>query len=484
MSRVVVVGAGPTGLMLAVELRLAGVETVVVERLEQPSGQSRALALHARSVELLAQRGILGPFLEEGTKGEHVHYAGVPLEMARIDGRHRYSLHIHQSRVERLLEDAAVRLGADVRRGHELAGLLQDDDGVEAAVRTSSGTVRLRCDYLVGCDGGGSLVRKLAGIGFPGTASELWGILGDVGSFDASVDLRRPLAYPHGMVGVSPLGDGLYRVMCVESGAPPPGDAPVTAAELRATIRRITGADLAFGEPRWLSRFGDATRQADRYRSGRVLLAGDAAHIHFPLGAQGMNLGMQDAANLGWKLAAEIGGWAPPGLLDTYESERRPVGARVCADSRAQIALTFPAERSAPARDLLAELLRFDDVHRHMVETVAGVATRYPVDGDPELGRRVPDVSLATPGGDVNLFHLLRRARGVLLDLSDGALSDGGTPPLPDGWSGRVDAVTAKPVTGLPPALLIRPDGHAVWAGDAGRLPAALRSWFGEPGPR
>ncbi|MFF1612746.1 FAD-dependent monooxygenase [Amycolatopsis sp. NPDC058278] len=478
MSRVIVVGAGPTGLMLACELRVAGVETVLLERLPEPTGQSRALALHARSAEVLDQRGLLGPFLADGVTWPRVHYAGLLLDMDVVDGRHRYSLHIHQSRVERLLEEAALKLGADIRRGHAVTGLTQDDDGVTALVSGPDGDYRLPGAFLAGCDGGGSAIRKLAGIGFPGTDSALWGIVGDVEEFDDEINLREPIVSERGMLGVSPLGDGLFRVMCVEHGVTP-GEQPVTVAELRAAVERVTGRAPAFGEPRWLSRFGDATRQAERYRAGRVFLAGDAAHIHFPLGAQGMNLGLQDAVNLGWKLAAAVAGWAPPGLLDSYHDERHPVGHQVCESARAQIALTFPADRVSPLRALMGDLLGFADVRRFLAGLVSGVDIRYSPGTTGSLtGARIPDVPLSTAEGESSTLRTLHQARGVLLDLSGGAGPASAAP-----WAGRVDVVTAAPAAELPyAALLIRPDGHVAWTDrDGTELVPALRRWFGEP---
>lgn len=484
MSRVVVVGAGPTGLMLACELRLAGVPTVLIEQLAEPTGQSRALALHARSVELLDQRGLLEPFLAAGVEWPQVHYAGLPLDMSLLRGYHRYSLHIHQSKVEELLERAAADLGTDLRRSHRLTGFDQDQDQVRAVVGTPAGEYVIDCDYLIGCDGGGSSVRKLAGIGFPGEPAKLSGILGDVPSFDADLRIREPLNYDHGMLGVSPLGDGLFRIMVVEWDADPASAGPTTEAELRATVSRVTGRDLRFGPPTWLSRFGDATRQADSYRSGRVFLAGDAAHIHFPLGAQGMNLGIQDAVNLGWKLGAAANNWAPPGLLDSYQDERRPVGQRVCDNSRAQLAMTYPAQRTAQLRSLVSDLLGFDDVHRYLVEMMAGTDVRYPMTpaaANTAIGRRVADVPLTTADGGTSVLRTLRSGRGVLLDASG---SPAGLPDV-DGWRDRVTVVSAEPTPDLPDeVLLIRPDGHLAWTGATGdkedqRL--ALATWFGEP---
>jgi 2-polyprenyl-6-methoxyphenol hydroxylase-like FAD-dependent oxidoreductase len=484
MSRVVVVGAGPTGLMLACELRAAGVDTILLERLAEPTGQSRALALHARTVELLEQRGLLEPFLAVGVQWPQIHFAGLPLDMTKLRGQHQYSLHLHQSLVEQLLEQAAGKAGTDIRRGHELVGFIQDDAEVRATVRGPEGEYTLSCGYLVGCDGGGSAVRKLAGIDFPGEVSRLSGILGDVTSFSGEVRVREPLNYPHGMLGVSPLGDGLFRIMCVEWDGDVVHDGPATEDELRATVRRITASDsMSFGRPTWLSRFGDATRQATRYRHGRVFLAGDAAHIHFPLGAQGMNLGMQDAANLGWKLAAAMHGWAPEGLLDTYHDERHPVGRRVCDNSRAQLAMTYPVDRTTPLRDLFGTLTGFDEVHRYLVEMMAGTDVRYPMrsahPADGMLGTRVPDVPLVTAEGETSVLRLLRDARGLLLDLS-GEVT---TPALADGRQDRLSVIHARPSASLPYQwMLIRPDGHLAWAGgpgDGDTLGEALTTWFG-----
>jgi 2-polyprenyl-6-methoxyphenol hydroxylase-like FAD-dependent oxidoreductase len=479
MVPVVIAGAGPTGLMLACELRLAGVETVLLEQLAEPTGQSRALALHARSAELLDQRDLLAPFLAEGVIWPYGHYAGLRLDMARLDGRHRYTLHIAQSRVEHLLEKAATERGTDIRRGHEVVGLTQDADGVEVNVRTESGEYRLRCAHLVGCDGGHSAVRKLAGIDFPGTASTLWGVLSDVESFDAPVNVREAIISPRGWFSAVPLDDGLTRLFFIQENPPEKDTGNLTADDLSVMVHHLTGMTVEIGKPHWSSKFGDASRLAATYREGRVFLAGDSAHIHFPLAAQGMNTGIQDAMNLGWKLAAEINGWAPPGLLDTYHTERHPVGDQVCTNVRGQIALTFPVDRMTPVRDMLGRLLEFDNVHDDFAGRMSGTHVQYPVAGadtDPLVGRRLPDAVLSTVDGETTVLSTLHGGRGVLLDLTRG------TGPAVAGWRGRVDVVHADPVPELPAeAFLLRPDGHVVWHGENGNdaLVDALRTWFG-----
>jgi 2-polyprenyl-6-methoxyphenol hydroxylase-like FAD-dependent oxidoreductase len=489
-AAVAIAGGGPVGLMLAIELRIAGIEAIVLERRESPSPWSKALAISPRSVEILDQRGLLGPFLEKGSIWPKGQFAAIRLDFTRLDCRRRHAIMIIQTHVERILEEAATRLGADIRRGHDVAGFRQDPDGVVVEVR-SARTERLRVDYLVGCDGANSTVRKLAGIGFPGTDPEVYALLGDVESVPESFEQRLPLLFPGGMFGLAPLEPGRFRVATAELGVPPPDpDAPVSVEELHTSIRRVTGLDIKLGKPLWLSRFTDVTRQAERYREGRVFLAGDAAHIHFPLSGQGMNLGLHDAVNLGWKLAGAIHGWAPPDLLSTYHTERHPVGERVCLNTRAQIALSLPLNRVSPLRDLVAELIgQQENVHDYLARMVAGLEACYPMakaDPHPLLGRRMPDIDLVISADGVartaTLAEHLHRGRGLVLDLSRGAI------PLGDltGWADRVDVVTAAPVPGLGvAAAVIRPDGHVAWARadgtGAGGLRSALATWFGRP---
>jgi 2-polyprenyl-6-methoxyphenol hydroxylase-like FAD-dependent oxidoreductase len=493
---VVVVGAGPVGLMLVGELKLAGVETVVLDRLQEPSGQSRALGFNARTAELLHQRGLLERFLEEGRPVPVSHFAGLPMDLTKLDSRHKYTLSIPQFKVERLLEEHAVESGIEIRRGHEVVGLRQDDEGVVVSVVGADGDYELRCAYLVGCDGGGSTVRGLAGIGFPGTEPQVHGILGDVESIETSVEYRTPLSYPGGIFGVAPIEPSGFRVTTVEYDVRPPDQDTPTLDELRESIRRVTGEEVELGQARWLSRFSDSARLAERYRAGRVLLAGDAAHIHYPQSGQGMSLGIADAANLGWKLAAVVNGWAPESLLDTYHTERHPAGRSVLTNTEAQKAMTFPADWVRDLRSLFQQLMAYDDVHRHIMEEVTGVGVRYAVPGEPSdgpdqkhagtagrtslPGRRMPDLDLVTAAGEpVTVAELLRGGRGVLLALSDGVT----LPAAAQGWADRVDLVTAKPVEPAPAAaVLIRPDGHVAWAGDeadAERLLESLATWFG-----
>jgi 3-(3-hydroxy-phenyl)propionate hydroxylase/bifunctional hydroxylase/dehydrase len=483
--QVIVVGGGPVGLMTACELRVAGVQVLLIERLAAPTGQSRALGLNSRSLEVLAQRGFAGPFLARGAAWPAAHFAGFVLDMARAGGPYPYALMISQADTEALLTAQATALGAEIRRDCELTGLRQEDGRVTLEVRSGGERGRLECDYLVGCDGGRSTVRELAGIGFPGTDPTLYAVLGDVTSVDESIDIRRPHVYPGGIFGIAPLGPGVFRVSTVEYGRkPPPGTGPVDRAEFEASIRRVTGRSIGIGEPLWLSRFDDRTRLAERYRADRVFLAGDAAHIHFPLAGQGMNVGIQDAVNLGWKLGAAVHGWAPPGLLDSYHDERHPVGERLCLNTRAQSALTLPVEWTRPLRTLFGDLLKFEPVHRHLTDWVSGTEVRYETadpDGqaeNPLLGRRLALDAAGAQADGAGWPASLRSGRGVLVDLS------GGTADLreADAWHDRVDVAAAGPRPELgAQAVLVRPDGHVCWAGtaDTKGLADALGDWFG-----
>ena len=471
MTDVIIAGGGPTGLLLAAELRLHGVRVLVLERDTEPVAYVRALGLHARSVELLDQRGLLERFEALGRRyPAGGSFAGIPKSPPPdLDTAHPYVLGIAQPVTDRLLAEHAAELGAEIRRGAELTGLSQDDDGVTAEL--ADGT-RLRSRYLVGCDGGRSTVRRLLGVGFPGEPSRVETLLGemrvtaDPQTVAAVVtEVRRTQL----RFGLGPMGDGVYRVV-VPAGEPA-GDrsAPPTLDEVKRQLRAVAGTDFGVHSPRWLSRFGDGTRLAERFRSGRVLLAGDAAHTHPPVGGQGLNLGLQDAFNLGWKLAAEVAGWAPPDLLDSYHAERRPVAADVLDDTRAQMHLMSLEPGARAVRRLLTELMDFAQVNRYLTEKVAAIGIRYDFGAGPDLvGRRLRDVRLT--GG--RLYELTRAGRGLLLDRT-GRLSAAG-------WADRVDHVVDAGAELEPPAVLLRPDGHVAWAGtEQDELLGVLPRWFG-----
>ncbi|MFE3125110.1 rifampin monooxygenase [Streptomyces hydrogenans] len=469
---VLVIGGGPTGLTLASELRLWGLTPLVLEKAAEPSGHSRALGLHVRSIEVMDQRGLLDRFLARG-KQHRVggFFAGLGTHWPEdLDTAHSYVLGIPQNVTEELLEEHALDRGVEIRRGRELVGLVQDGEGVTAEL--ADGT-RLRARWLVGCDGGRSTVRSLTGIGFPGLPARHETLIAEVRigvPWEEVVPVMTEVRKTQTRYGLMPLGDGLYRVVVPAEGLSGDRSAP-TLDELRERLTAVGGTDFGVHEPRWLSRFGDGTRQAERYREGRVLLAGDAAHIHPPTGGQGLNLGVQDAFNLGWKLAAEVLGWAPDGLLDTYHSERHPVGAAVLDNTRAQMELMSQEPGARAVRRLLAELMDFDEVNRFLIGKLTAIDVRYDCgEGHPLLGRRLKDVPLK----EGRLCEAARAGRGILLDRT-------GTLAV-TGWEDRVVRVTGAGEEPDVPAALLRPDGHVVWVGDdlAG-LREGLERWFGAP---
>lgn len=480
---VIVVGAGPTGLMLAGELRLAGAETIVLERLAEPMRQSRALGFSARAIEEFDQRGLLPRFgdLETIPFG---HFGGLPIDFRVLEGGSYGARGKPQSLTEGLLAEWARGLGAVVHREHQVTGLDVGDDGVELDVVTPEGPTRLRARYVAGCDGARSDVRKMAGIDFPGTdpAIEMW--FADV----KGCGLRPRFSgerVPGGMVMVLPLGPEVQRVIVYERGMARQGEGAPAFGEVAAALNRLTGEDISGGTPLWTSWTTDAARQAAQYRRGRVFLLGDAAHIHLPVGAQGMSAGIGDAVNLGWKLGAAIGGRAPAGLLDTYHDERHPVGARILANTLAQRILYLGGDEMDPMREVMAELLAYEEVQKLLVGMVTGLDIRYDVGpgGHPLLGRRLPNVELAA--GRESAFHHLSAGRGVLFDLS----GDDGLRAAAGPWTDRIDVVTAgaRPAGALADvdAVLVRPDGYIAWIGSAGSgdagLPDALTRWFGQP---
>ncbi|MET9907809.1 rifampin monooxygenase [Streptomyces sp. NPDC006476] len=472
MIDVIVAGAGPTGLMLAGELRLHGVRVVVLEKEPEPTKVVRALGLHVRSIEVMDQRGLLERFLANGKQypvGGFFAAIDKPAPTG-MDTAHAYVLGIPQPVVERLLTEHAVELGTEIRRGCEVTGLSQDEDGV--TVDLADGT-QLRSRYLVGCDGGRSTVRKLLGVGFPGDPATVETLLGEMEVAAPPETIAAVMARVRATqkrFGIGPMGNGAYRVVVPAEGLTEDRAVPPTLGEVKERLRAVAGTDFGVHSPRWLSRFGDATRQAERYRVGRVLLAGDAAHIHPPTGGQGLNLGIQDAFNLGWKLAAEVAGWAPEGLLDTYETERHPVATDVLDNTRAQMELMSTEPGPQAVRRLFSRLMDFDEVNRYLTEKITAIEVRYDFgEGDALLGRRLRDVPLKRG----RLYDLFHTGRGLLLDQA-GSLSTAG-------WEDRVDHVqdTSEDVT--TPAILLRPDGHVAWTGDDQEdLNKHLARWFGQ----
>ncbi|MEU0671725.1 FAD-dependent monooxygenase [Streptomyces sp. NPDC006172] len=483
-AQVIVVGAGPAGMMLAGELRLAGADVIVLEKLPARTGESRGLGFTARTMEVFDQRGLLPRFgdIEVSNVG---HFGGLPVDFGVLDGAHQAAKTIPQSVTETVLEEWATRLGADVRRRHEVLSVKEKEDSVEVEVRGPEGVHRLRAEYLVGCDGGRSTIRKAAGFDFPGTPSTLEMYLADVKGIELAPRMIGE-TLPGGMVMVGPLPGGITRLIICERGTPPKRrEKPPTWEEASAAWQRLTGDDISHAEPVWISSFGDGTRLVTEYRRGRILLAGDSAHIHLPAGGQGMNTSIQDAANLGWKLGAVVRGRAPEALLDTYHDERHPVGERLMMNTRAQGLLFLSGPEVQPLRDVLTELIRYPEVSKHLAAMVSGLEIHYDLDGGghPLLGRRLPNVPLKGHRLVGSSTEALRSGRGVLLDLADNARLRERVWP----WLDRVDVVTAVPdpaedsVLAGTTAVLVRPDGYVAWAapGSHADLPMALERWFG-----
>ncbi|WP_345762299.1 rifampin monooxygenase [Diaminobutyricibacter sp. McL0608] len=472
MLDVIIVGGGPTGMMLAAELRLHEVDVLVLEKDAEPSRLVRSLGLHPRSIEILDQRGLLERFLTHGKQypGGVGRFAGIAGPTPPdLDTAHAYILGIPQPVTDRLLAERAVELGARVRRGSEALSVEQDEDGV--SVELTDGT-RLRSRWLVGCDGGRSLVRRLLGVGFPGQAATTEWLLGEVevtAPADEVAAISEEVRRTHQGFGIGPAGDGLYRAVVPAARVAEDRSVPPTLDEFRTQLRAYAGTDFGVHSPSSLTRFTDATRLAERYRVGRMLLAGDAAHVHPPLGGQGLNLGIQDAFNLGWKLAAAVDGWAPDELLDSYFAERHPVAEDVLTITRAQSELLSPEPGPQAVRRLLTELMEFADVGRFLAEKVTSTGIRYDFGEGPDLlGRRMRDIPLS-PG---RLYELTREGRGLLLDRT-GELSVAG-------WTDRVDHVVDAGAELDAPAILLRPDGHVAWIGDDQEdLVRHLPTWFG-----
>ncbi len=491
---VVIAGGGPTGLTLAGELALAGVDVAIVERrASQDLAGSRAGGLHARTIEVLDQRGIADRFLSEGQVAQVAGFAGVSLDISDFPTRHNYGLGLWQNHIERILAGWVGELAVPIYREREVTGFVQDDTGVDVEVSDGQS---LRAEYLVGCDGGRSRIRKAAGIEFPGWDPTTSSLIAEVEMAE-----EPELGMHQDDLGVHAFGKEEYeihdgevifrdggpvRVMVTERQPAPTGEP--TLHDLSEALITVYGTDYGAHSPTWISRFTDMTRQAAAYRDGRVLLAGDAAHVHAPDGGQGLNIGVQDAVNLGWKLAQVVNRTSPESLLDTYHTERHPVAARVLRNTMASVALRRQDDRTNALRDTMAELLGMDEPRRRFAGMMSGLDIHYDLgEGHPLLGRRMPDLDLDTSGGPMRVFTLLHDARPVLINLGEPGSLDI-TP-----WEDRVQLIDATypgtwelPVLGAvtaPTSVLIRPDGYVAWVGEGTDLglPDALTTWFGPP---
>ncbi len=480
---VVIAGGGPTGLMLAGELALAKVDVAIVERrANQDLIGSRSGGLHSRTIEVFDQRGIADRFLSQGQIMRVAGFALTPLDISDFPTRHNYGLALWQSHIERILAGWVGELSVPIQYGREVTGFAQDDAGVDVQLTDGQS---LRAEYLVGCDGGRSLIRKAAGIDFPGWDPTTSNLIAEVEmTGEPEWGIRRDA---RGIHSLSRLEDGVrVRVLVTE---------PQVGATTEPTLRDLSdaliaayGTDYGIHSPTFISRFSDVTRQAAAYRDRRVLLAGDAAHVHPPDGGQGLQTGVQDAVNLGWKLAQVVKGISPDSLLDTYHAERHPVAARVLRNTMAQVVLRRQDDRMKALRDTMSELLGMDEPRRRFAAMMSGLDIHYDLgDGHPLLGRRMPDLDLVTGDGPLRVFTLLHDARPVLLNLGE----PGGFDITP--WADRVQLIEARndgawelpaigPVT-APTAVLIRPDGYVAWVGDLTQLGLAdaLSTWFGPP---
>jgi len=491
---VVIAGGGPTGMMLAAELALAKVDVAIVERRpDHVLVGSRASGFHSRTIEVLDQRGVADRFLAEGQVAQASTIGTTRLDMSDFPTRHPYSLGIWQNQIERIMAEWLAELSVRICYGAEVIGFAQDEDGVDVELADGRS---LRAQYLVGCDGGRSVIRKAAGIEFAGWDATRSNVIAEVEmSEEPELGTRRDAIGVHaigrleyeirdGEVVYADMGP--VRVLVTEREVAPGGSDEATLHDLSEALIAVYGTDFGAHSPTWISRFTDVTRQAAAYRVGRVLLAGDSAHVHYPAGGQGLGLGVQDAVNLGWKLAQVVNGTSPQRLLDTYHDERHPVAARALRHTMAQIALQRQDERTKALADLVSQLATIDEPRKRLAGIVSGLDIHYDQgEGHPLLGRRMPDLDLVTADGAVRVFELLHGAKAVLLKLGESR----GPDIAP--WAERVQLVDAEyrgvwelPVLGAvaaPTAVLIRPDGYVAWVGEPADpgMPEALRVWFG-----
>jgi len=483
---VVIVGSGPTGMMLAAELALVAVDVAVVERRpDHALVGSRAGGFHSRTIEVLAQRGIAKPFLEAGQAVQAATFGATVLDMSDFPTRYPYTLGIWQNTVEQIMADWIAELPVRIYYGCEVTGFSQDDTGVDVLLADGES---LRAQYLVGCDGGRSLIRKAAGIEFPGWEPTRSNLIAEVEvTEEPPRGVRRDAIGVHGL---HRLEDGkTVRVVVTERQIGPSSEP--TLRELSEALITVFGTDFGVHNPTWISRFTDMTRQAATYRQGRALLAGDAAHVHYPAGGQGLSLGVQDAVNLGWKLAQVVHGTSSESLLDTYHAERHPVAARALRYTMAQTTLQRTDERAKALLDVISEVATMDEPRKWLAGMISGLDIHYDLgaggEAHPLLGRRMPDLDLVTASGPLRVFSILHYARAALLNLG----APGGFDITP--WANRVQVIEATyagtwelPVLGVvraPTAVLIRPDGYVAWVGEGSQqgLYDALTTWFGPP---
>ncbi len=483
--QVVIAGAGPTGMMLAAELALANVDVAVIERRpDHALVGSRAGGFHSRTIEVLDQRGIADRFLAEGKTAQAAMFGTTVLDMSDFPTRHPYSLGIWQNQIERIMATWLAELPVEIHYGQEVTGFAQDETGVDVECDDAA---PLRAQYLVGCDGGRSVIRRDAAIDFPG-----WDATRSTLIAEAELTDEPPKGVhfdASGAHGLNTLEDG-RTVRVVTSERELARNTEPSLAELSDALTEVFGTDFGVHNPTWISRFTDMTRQAASYRAGRVLLAGDSAHVHYPAGGQGLSLGVQDAVNLGWKLAQVVKGISPESLLDTYQDERHPVTARALRYTMAQTTLQRQDERMKALVEVVSGLAAMDEPRKQLAGLVSALDVHYELgEGHPLLGRRMPDLDLVTAGGPLRVYQLLREARPLVINLGRAGAFD------LTAWSDRVRLIDAEydgtwelPVLGVvpaPAAVAVRPDGYVAWVDEGAQagLPEALTTWFGSPIP-